>query len=71
MRNNVEMLLDNMMLLIDDLFQNTMIVQMDMELIQHYLTKHQFIRYSNRIIYMYDDFSSNIQNFFFVRISSF
>jgi hypothetical protein len=64
MKNNVEMLLDNMMLIVDDLFQNTMIVQMDMESIQDYLRKHQFIL---------DDFSQQYTKtvFFFVLINSF
>jgi hypothetical protein len=44
MKNNVEMLLDNMMLIVDDLFQNTMIVQMDRESIQDYLRKHQYTK---------------------------
>jgi hypothetical protein len=62
MKNNVEMLLDNMMLIVDDLFQNTMIVQMDMESIQDYLRKHQFIL---------DDFSQQYTKtvFFFVGLN--
>jgi hypothetical protein len=37
MQNNDEMLLVGKIVLFADLFQNAMIVQMDMQLIQHYL----------------------------------
>jgi hypothetical protein len=40
------MLLVDKMLIFDDLFQNAMIVQMDMELIQHYLNIQQNIMHS-------------------------
>jgi hypothetical protein len=46
MKSNDEMLLVDKMLIFDDLFQNAMIVQMDMELIQHYLNIQQNIMHS-------------------------
>ncbi len=67
MKNNDEMLLDDKMLKFVGLFQNTMIVQMDMKLIQHYLHKakhHPLLFLANRIIYMHGNFLNKIQSFF-------